>query len=675
MSARTGGPDTSTTDAPARSRWSPAAAAAVLLGPALLTTLLLVATGGETPLPGLPDPGAVTRIGLPAVQAVRDVAVLLALGLLAVALACVPPAPTETSGRLGAERRRLVDLAARALLLWASASLVLVLLSFSDASGLPLGETPWDQVTHFARSYDLGRYLLGAAVLAGLAGVVAHLASTPRVAGGAFALAVLATWSVALAAHGTGGLEHDLAVSMQFVHLLAVGVWGGGVVALAVVSRSLGERLEPTLRRFSSLATVSLVALAAAGVLGAWIRLPDLASLGTTYGAFLIAKIVLTLLVGLVGLQQRRALLGAFEPTRVRRLLLTETAVLLTTAGVAVALNRTPPPPRPVALNVAEDLLGFDLPGEPSFTDWFTMWRPDGFWGLLAVLAVVLYLLGVRRLRSRGDAWSVLRTIAWVLGWVMLLWATNGAPGMYGRFLFSVHMVQHMAIATTIPVLLVLGAPATLALRALPSRRDGSAGPREWVQLVLNSPPAAFFGHPLVAGGLFVTGLFAFYFTPLFEIALRTHTGHVLMTFHFLLTGYLFANVLVGIDPSPHRPSYPMRVVLTMAVFAMHSFFSVALMSTDQVLAADWFEQFPHDWGRSLADDQHLGASLGWALGEIPLLMLGFGLVAQWVRVDRAERRRFDRHEARTGDEALNAWNARFAALADHDSQQREDRD
>ncbi|CAM5636857.1 Putative membrane protein/putative copper resistance protein D OS=Streptomyces albaduncus OX=68172 GN=FHS32_002151 PE=4 SV=1 [Streptomyces griseoloalbus] len=39
----------------------------------------------------------------------------------------------------------------------------------------------------------------------------------------------------------------------------------------------------------------------------------------------------------------------------------------------------------------------------------------------------------------------------------------------YGMVMFSVHMVQHMVISMVSPVLLLLGAPITLALRALPT--------------------------------------------------------------------------------------------------------------------------------------------------------------------------------------------------------------
>ena len=60
--------------------------------------------------------------------------------------------------------------------------------------------------------------------------------------------------------------------------------------------------------------------------------------------------------------------------------------------------------------------------------------------------------------------------------------------------------------------------------------------------------------HPLVALAIFVSGPFLVYFTGLFEYAMRNHTAHLVMSVHFLLAGYLFYEVLIGIDPLPKRP-------------------------------------------------------------------------------------------------------------------------
>ena len=145
--------------------------------------------------------------------------------------------------------------------------------------------------------------------------------------------------------------------------------------------------------------------------------------------------------------------------------------------------------------------------------------------------------------------------------------------------LFSVHMVQHMTLSMVVPPLLVFGAPVTLALRSLTRRTDGSRGPREWLLGVVESAPARFLSHPVVAAVVFAGSMIAFYYSPLFGLALSTHVGHELMMIHFLLAGYLFANGLVGVDPGPARPAYPLRLLILFATMGFHAFFGVAITS------------------------------------------------------------------------------------------------
>jgi len=625
---------------------------------------LLALTGALGPgLAGLPSTGRVTQVGLPLTQALRDVAAMVTVGFLAFAVTCVPPDDIDTPRQLSGTRRRLVDTAGYSALGWTGLSLALVVFTYSDAAGEPFSAAGFaDQAMFFATEYDLGRYLLTSSVLAMLVSMLALVTRSVRVAGITCLVAVAGLWPMALTAHGAGALRHDLAVDAQFAHLVGVSVWGGGLVALAVVGRGLADASEATARRYSTVAVWCFAVVVVAGAAGAVLRLDSVESLSSSYGLLLGLKVAAAVTLGVAGLVHRRrtlARLAAGAPRAFRRLVVVEVAVMLAAAGTAVALNRTPPPSgtqRP--LSRVEDMLGYPMPDSLGATDWFTAWRFDGFWTPIALAMVALYLAGVVRLRRRGDAWSLGRTMAWVGGWVLFVWATSGAPGAYGRVLFSMHMVQHMTIATTVPVLLVLGAPVTLALRALHRRTDKSMGPREWVLAAVHSPFVAVLGRPVVAGILFVGSLVVFYYSSLFEVSLESHTGHILMTAHFLIVGYLFAGCLVGIDPGLHQAPYPLRVLMVMVVFGFHALFSVSLMASTQVLARGWFERLDRSWGSSLADDQYLGASLGWALGDYPLALLAVVLVFGWVRADRRERLRFDRQEDRDGDSQLVAYNA-----------------
>ncbi|WP_299932682.1 cytochrome c oxidase assembly protein [uncultured Nocardioides sp.] len=643
----------------------------------LVALAAIGATGGLSPLgiEGLPDPGALTRVGLPTVQVVRDLASMVTVGVLVIAATCVPPTPAEAEGlSLGRARRRLVACAQLTASVWAVASLVLVAFIYSDASGSGIGRTGFaSEAIFFAFGFELGQYGLWGAALAVLVAMGCVLSTRIGGVGITTVLALVALWPMALTGHGASRLNHDEAVNLQFFHLIGISVWVGGLVALVVARRLLGESLVVTVRRYSTLAGWCLALVTVSGTLGAWLRLPSASSVLSSYGALLALKLAAVVVVAMAGWWHRRrtiADLARGSASAFSRLVGVELLVLVSAAGLGVALSRTAPPAPPEAprpLTSAESLLGRPLPDPIDASQWFAAWNVDTLFLPLGVAGILWYLWAVGRLRRRGDSWSWLRTVSWLVGCLLFVWATSGAPGTYGRVLFSMHMVQHMTIATGVPVFLVLGTPITLALRVLRRRDDGSRGPREWLTSLTRSFPLHVLGHPLVAAGMFVVSMVAFYYTSAFETSLESHTAHVVMTLHFLLTGYLFAESVVGADPGLRRPPYPMRVLLIMVTFGFHALFAVSMMASSTVFAADWFQSLGRTWGRSPLDDQYLGAQIGWLMGEYPILVMAAALVVGWVRADGRERRRFDRREAREDDKELHAYNAYLTRLGSVD--------
>ncbi|MFC3690542.1 cytochrome c oxidase assembly protein [Aquipuribacter hungaricus] len=293
--------------------------------------------------------------------------------------------------------------------------------------------------------------------------------------------------------------------------------------------------------------------------------------------------------------------------------------------------------------------------------DWFTRWTFDPLFAPVALLSTGGYLVAVVRLRRRGHRWPARRTFAWCLGWTLFGWATNGAPAVYGMALFSMHMVQHMTISMAVPAFLVLAAPVSLAFRTLAPRSSGR-GLREWLLVLVHSGMFRLVASPLVAPPLFVISLMVFYYSPLFELAMASYVGHVLMTLHFLLSGYLFAWVLVGIDPGPQRPPYPLRLMILIITMAFHAFFGIILMSSDVILAEDWFLAAAPSWV-DLAQDQYVGGAIAWGLGDYPVAILSVALAFAWLRDDDREQRRYDRQADRDGDAALAAYNLYLRSL------------
>jgi len=636
------------------------------------------------------DPGALTRWGLPVVESLRDVAAALTVGLLVLAAWALPVGAWRTArpprsggqpddeGRLAGVAAAASRLAALAATAWVCCGVVVLVLTYSSIAGVPPSDPGFfDQLSTFVTQVDLLRALLVSTGLAAVVATGATLATRHTTVGWMAGLSLLALLPLALTGHAAGTHGHELAVDSLAGHLVGVTVWVGGLAALVMLRGRLGAHLPVVARRYSTLALCCFVLVAVSGLVNAFVRVGDLSALAGSYGALVLAKAALLLLLGAAGWRHRSRLLGRLDAGATRGfwwLVATELALMSAALGLGVALAASAPPVPDLPSTqstVAESITGYPMPGPLTSASFVTTWRLDLLWLGVAVLLAGGYLAGVRRLAARADGWPVLRTLSWLTGCVVLVWVTSGAPGVYGRVLFSAHMLGHMTLTMVVPPLLVLGAPVTLALRTLAGRRDGSRGPREWLLAVVHSRLLAVLSHPVVAAGLFAVSLIAFYYSPLFELALRTHTGHVLMHVHFLLIGYLFASVLIGVDPGPARPVYPLRLLVLFATMAFHAFFGVALLQGSRLLAPDVLASLGRTWGRSPLADQQYGGGIAWGIGELPTLLLGLGVALAWVRSDDRETRRTDRAADRDGGAELADYNARLAAMAEHDERAR----
>lgn len=654
----------------------------------VLAVLLGLLLTGATAATVLGDPGALTRWGLPVTRTLGDLAAALTIGLLVVAAFALPaggwPGGAGAEGGAAIRRRQGNDdtalsgvtlaatrTAALTGVVWVVLSLVTVVLTFSRISGTPVSGAGFvDQLSAFATQLDVLRAMLVSTLLAAVAATGAALATRHTSVGWLAVASLLALAPLALTGHAAGAASHELAVDSLALHLVGVTVWSGGLGALALLRSGLGTHAGTAVARYSTLAAWCFAMVAISGLVNGYVRVGSLAGLQSRYGALLVLKAAALVALGLAGWRHRAGLVtrlregsgGAFW-----RLVTGELALMGVAMGLGVAVSASQPPvpdAQSPTSGPAEAMTGFAMPGPITSLGWLTQWRVDLLWLTVVLLLAGGYLAGVVRLARRGDSWSVLRTLSWLGGCLVLLWVTNGAPGIYGRVLFSAHMLGHMTLSMVVPPLLVLGGPVTLALRAMNGRRDGSRGPREWLLVIVHSRLLTFVSNPIVAGGIFAGSLIAFYYSPLFELALRTHTGHVLMLVHFLLAGYLFSSVLIGVDPGPPKAVFPLRLLVLFATMAFHAFFGVALLQGSDLLAPDVLTALGRTWGRSPLEDQQYGGAVAWGLGELPTVILGMGVAWAWVRSDDRESRRSDRAADRDGDAELAEYNARLAAMA-----------
>ncbi|MGW0418164.1 cytochrome c oxidase assembly protein [Streptomyces sp. NPDC003015] len=290
-------------------------------------------------------------------------------------------------------------------------------------------------------------------------------------------------------------------------------------------------------------------------------------------------------------------------------------------------------------------------------------WSADPFFLVACLLALGLYVWGVVRLRRRGDSWSVGRTVSYVVGVLTIGLMMCTKLNDYGMVMFSVHMVQHMVISMLSPILILLGAPVTLALRALPVAGRGHKGPRELLLALLHSRYMRIITHPAFTIPLFIASLYGLYFTPIFDFLMGSKTGHVAMMVHFLAVGVVFFWPIIGVDPGPQRPGYLMRMLELFAGMPFHAFFGIALMMASEPMV-ETFKNPPASLGIDALSDQNYAGGIAWAFSEIPSVLVLIALLFQWYGSEQRQAKRSDRAADRDGDKELEAYNAYLASLS-----------
>ncbi len=154
---------------------------------------------------------------------------------------------------------------------------------------------------------------------------------------------------VALAGHAAdrGNVSPDVAA--DWLHVMAVSAWVGGLVALRVVFPAALDSLDEktavrlftcALARFSTVAGWAVGILVATGAYGIWQHIPSWAGLSSTYGIALVVKLALVApMIGLgalarfVSLPTLRALTG--EPARSGPMTRFATTLLITARRLA----------------------------------------------------------------------------------------------------------------------------------------------------------------------------------------------------------------------------------------------------------------------------------------------------------------------------------------------------
>jgi putative membrane protein len=279
---------------------------------------------------------------------------------------------------------------------------------------------------------------------------------------------------------------------------------------------------------------------------------------------------------------------------------------------------------------------GVDAP-RPTFPGVLAEWSFDPLvvGGLL--VAGGLYGWAVRRVdaahpTNRHPRW---RTWLFVAGLAAIAVALISPIEAYEGVLFSVHMVQHMLLQLVAAPLLLAGAPITLTLRV------ASPKWRRRILAVLHSSVLRALAFPVVAWVFFAATNWGWHYSTLYNEALENQALHYLQHAHFMVAALLFWWPVIGADPSPWRLPHPVRLFYLFLAMPQQSFLGVSLLQARTVL-------YPHyvtnvrDWGPTPLEDQQIGGTIMWVVGDMAFLAGMAIVVVLWMRHEERRTARLD---------------------------------
>jgi putative copper export protein len=327
----------------------------------LLAALVVFSSVSTEVFPGIPRVSVVTAWGLPLVRMAADLTAVITIGFTLVASVLVP-----------SPLRAAKEIATATAALWMLAVMAKVVFTLSDTYALELsGVLDPVVVGSFLGQIELGRVMVCQLALIPIATVI-HARSRGR-SGGSVALALYLVAAAVPAFSGHSGILgfHEVATATLMVHIGAVCLWVGGLVAVGWVVLSGGllqmpvrpSELNPgelaLVRSFSTMVIWCVTAVGVTGVVNALMRLGSLQQLiSTTYGNLLLLKVCGLIGLVLLGVVIRRSLnrdkriegvgdSGDVDPVVSRkafiRVLVAETILMALVLALSVTLARTDP--------------------------------------------------------------------------------------------------------------------------------------------------------------------------------------------------------------------------------------------------------------------------------------------------------------------------------------------
>jgi putative membrane protein len=215
-----------------------------------------------------------------------------------------------------------------------------------------------------------------------------------------------------------------------------------------------------------------------------------------------------------------------------------------------------------------------------------------------ALIVLGLYFYGLRVTAGAFDAWRVL---LFLLGSLILFVALTSPLDVAAERLLSMHMLQHVALTSIGPPLVVLGLPPGLLDRVFRPARAASA--------------LRALANPFVAATLFIVNMWLWHVPYLYQAALDYDSVHALMHVAFMSTGLLFWWPAIQPLPRVLNLGTPARLFYIFVTGFPMAILALLLISSQSVLYPS-YDAAERLWGISAISDQQIAGVIMGSLGE-----------------------------------------------------------
>lgn len=235
---------------------------------------------------------------------------------------------------------------------------------------------------------------------------------------------------------------------------------------------------------------------------------------------------------------------------------------------------------------------------------------PDFSLAMPFLLAMIGYVVGFVQSIRQGKQWPVSRLLFWMVGAVCGIVSVYGPLAERAHHDFSIHMLGHLLLGMLGPLLMALGLPVKLLLRA------SSVDVARTLTRMFKS---RFFGvvtHPVVAAILNIGGLWLLYRTELFSLMHHDPALYAVIHLHVFLAGYAFTASILAVDQVFHYYSHLYRTIVFVVALAGHGILSKVIYASPPAFVPE--------------AEAQTGAMLMYYGGDAVDLILIFLLFHQW---------------------------------------------